>query len=208
MTRYYTSDTHFGHVNIIELCERPFADVDEMNAAMIERWNSVVRPRDMVIHFGDVAMGKIADSLPLVGQLNGRKVLIPGNHDRIFSRMTQKQRDRFLPEYAKVFDIILEEQSQLRVGDEWVNACHFPYVGDSHGEDRYADMRPEDDGNVIVHGHVHEEWVQNGRQINVGVDVWDFMPVHEDQLEVLVREARLYPDRFVAKSGEVRPVRA
>lgn len=54
---FFTSDTHFGHVNIILYCNRPFASVLEMNEQVIARWNDRVGPRDTVYHLGDFAMG-------------------------------------------------------------------------------------------------------------------------------------------------------
>jgi calcineurin-like phosphoesterase family protein len=178
---WFTSDTHFGHARIIELCNRPFSSVDEMNEAIIDNWNAVVNPGDIVFHMGDVAMGTIADSLPLVSRLNGRKRLIIGNHDRIFSENKDSMRERFLPIYLQHFERVSTSDF---IGH--ISMSHFPFDGDSHEEDRFSDLRPVDDGQWLVHGHVHDEWKINGRQINVGVDVWDFTPVHLDQiLEVI-----------------------
>ena len=63
MTTWFTSDLHFGHANIIEYSGRPFRDVDHMNRALIERWNALVQPADTVWVLGDVAMGRITDTL-------------------------------------------------------------------------------------------------------------------------------------------------
>ena len=70
-----------SHSNIIEYCNRPFKDVYEMNEAMINNWNKVVRKEDKVIMNGDFALcGK--DKIIEIGQrLNGRKTLILGNHE-------------------------------------------------------------------------------------------------------------------------------
>jgi calcineurin-like phosphoesterase family protein len=174
---WFTSDTHFGHARIIELCDRPFASVEHMNEAIIERWNAVVKPNDTVFHLGDVAMGTIADSLPLVSRLNGHKALIIGNHDRIFCENKPTMKERFWPIYREHFEWIGEGSDQ---GDFILN--HFPYEGDSHEEERHTDLRPVDRGQWLVHGHVHTEWKVRGRQINVGVDVWDFTPVHLEQI--------------------------
>ncbi len=46
MTRFFTADLHLGHRNIIEYSGRPFRDADEMNAALVERWNDFVSPDD------------------------------------------------------------------------------------------------------------------------------------------------------------------
>lgn len=60
---------------------------------------------------------------------------------------------------------------------------HYPYAGDSQdGPDRYTERRPADEGGWLLHGHVHHQWRVNGRQINVGVDVWDFAPVSAETL--------------------------
>ena len=82
MARYFTADLHLGHRNIVDYSSRPFRDADQMNDALIERWNSTVAPEDEVIVLGDFAMGRIDETLPIAGVLNGRKVLLAGNHDR------------------------------------------------------------------------------------------------------------------------------
>ena len=51
--RYFTSDLHFGHRAVIEYAKRPFASVDEMDAAMIARWNAAVKPDGIVFVVGD-----------------------------------------------------------------------------------------------------------------------------------------------------------
>lgn len=50
---FFTSDTHFGHANIIRFCKRPFENVEEMNEALIENWNKVVSDDDTVFHLGE-----------------------------------------------------------------------------------------------------------------------------------------------------------
>lgn len=174
---FFTSDTHFGHARINELAGRPFNSVEEMNETLIDNWNSVVRKGDTVIHLGDVALGPIAETLPLVGRCNGRKILVPGNHDRVFSGNKPDYIARFAPMYKAAFDEIYPEITEF---DDYAIMCHFPYSGDSHADDRYTDKRPVDIGAPLIHGHVHEQWRINGRQFNVGVDVNDFTPVHVD----------------------------
>ena len=78
MAFFFTSDTHFGHKNIIEYCKRPFKDVDEMNEKLIENWNSVVQPTDVVYHLGDFAFRGF---FRYKNRLNGTIHLIKGNHD-------------------------------------------------------------------------------------------------------------------------------
>ncbi len=54
-------------------------------------------------------------------------------------------------------------------------------------DDRFPEYRPIDNGKVLLHGHVHERWLTNGKQINVGVDVWDYAPVSEQQVRNLLK---------------------
>jgi calcineurin-like phosphoesterase family protein len=63
---------------------------------------------------------------------------------------------------------------------------HFPYEGDSQERDRYSQARPRDEGDWLLHGHVHEAWRQRGRQINVGIDAWGGRPVSIDEITDLI----------------------
>jgi calcineurin-like phosphoesterase family protein len=186
MTVWFSSDLHFGHANIIGYSDRPFRDVGAMNRAMIERWNAVVAPYDTVWMLGDIALGRIEESLPLVGQLNGVKRLVAGNHDRCWPSLGTKA-DKWVERYLDAgFTEIANNEVTLQVGDTSVRACHFPYRGDSHDHDRYVEERPVDDGGWLLHGHVHERWRQRERMINVGVDAWNYQPVSETELADLI----------------------
>lgn len=183
MSTYFTSDQHFGHANILSYCNRPFSDVDEMNEALIDNWNSTVAPDDTVYVLGDLALGSLSASLARTAELHGTKRLVPGNHDRPWEG--HKKPSHHAAYEAAGFDI-LPSQVTLDLGVE-VLLCHFPYVGDSHDTDRYTSMRPIDVGGWLLHGHVHDSWKKRDRMINVGVDVWDFTPVHADELITLMQ---------------------
>lgn len=81
MEIFFTSDNHFGHINIIRYCNRPFRDAEEMNETMIANWNSLVSEEDVVFNLGDFFFSEklISSILP---KLNGKIVWILGNHDR------------------------------------------------------------------------------------------------------------------------------
>jgi calcineurin-like phosphoesterase family protein len=196
--RFFTSDTHFGHANIIRYSNRPFVDVPAMNEALIENWNAVVRPEDTVYHLGDVALGPWTEWDSILTRLNGYKILLIGNHDRIFKGMSTKQQEKFTEHYERWFDECWDEKSiNLRDGTR-VNLSHFPYEGDSHGEDRYREFRTRDNGQILIHGHTHAEhdklgidsrvsWSNKGTlQIHVGQDAWGYRPVGEDEVIRLI----------------------
>ncbi|MCU1461671.1 MAG: metallophosphoesterase [Acidimicrobiales bacterium] len=193
MTRFFTADLHLGHRNIIDYSGRPFRDVDEMNVALIERWNETVDDADEVIVLGDFAMGRIDETLPLVGVLHGRKVLLTGNHDRCWfghRKGVETSTARYLD---AGFDEIWQDRVELDLAGRRVTACHFPYRGDSHDHDRYVAHRPVDKGAWLLHGHVHERWQVRDRMINVGVDVWAYRPVSERDLSDLVTARAGHP---------------
>ena len=186
MTTWFTADLHLGHRNIIGYCGRPFADVGAMDEELVGRWNDTVGPADTVWVLGDVALGRIEESLSLVGRLGGRKLLVAGNHDRCWAghgRRSKGWTERYL---AAGFEAVHQGEIALDVGGVVVVACHFPYRGDSHDHDRYVEHRPADRGQWLLHGHVHDRWRQSDRMINVGVDAWDYRPVSEATLATLI----------------------
>jgi len=196
MTTWWTSDTHFSHANIIRYSKRPFASVDEMNRELIRRWNERVAPDDVVWHLGDLALGKdIRRQVALTSELNGRRRLVPGNHDRVASFFEGgDQRDKFWRDYEAAGWEIMPEELEHDIAGHRVVVSHFPYTGDSQHMERYLHRRPTDRGLPVIHGHVHGEFAERGRQFNVGVDVRDYVPVNENEiikwLESLPAEAR------------------
>lgn len=179
---FFSSDLHFGHKNVAEQW-RPFGDVDTMNEVLIENWNNVVAPGDEVWLLGDAVMGTFTENVHLLGRLNGKIRLIPGNHDRVHPAYGEKRPHKiaeFTELYARYVTI-----APLVVEKYGFRMCHFPSSGDHTEEERYTEYRPADDGKILLHGHVHNLWKVNGRQINAGVDVWDFRPVHLDDIRAL-----------------------
>jgi calcineurin-like phosphoesterase family protein len=134
-------------------------DVDAMDMELTRRWNERVKPGDTVYHIGDVAMGK-RDRLPgYRAALNGRIILILGNHDRSKKAMLEAGFD-------EVYDSLRIEVSGLKL-----YLSHHPPSPERYGYCDYA-----------LCGHVHEAWARKGKVINVGVDVRDFRPVTIEEL--------------------------
>lgn len=195
---WYTSDTHFGHARIAEFCPQRQTwfgmdgpgDIETMNVGLMNAWNAQVAPDDIVYHLGDFAMGQIDHSLSFASRLNGQIRLTLGNHDRphpSYSKTPEKQ-VHWEARYAEagIWSIGMGDYHAL--GGHRFVVSHFPYTGDSEGEDRYPQYRPEDRGEVLVHGHIHDMWQVNGRQINVGFDAWGRL-LHSDEVEELVKKA-------------------
>jgi calcineurin-like phosphoesterase family protein len=179
MKTWFTADLHLGHQNIIRYCDRPYRTVAEMNEDLVARWNERVAPEDTVWVLGDVAMGQIATNLPLARRLRGTKHLVAGNHDRCWAGYGKKAAQAAAMYRNAGFETI-RTTHELELAGRRVLLNHFPYEGDSHAEDRFIPWRPVDEGQWLLHGHVHTTWRHNGRMINVGVDVWDLAPVAEE----------------------------
>jgi calcineurin-like phosphoesterase family protein len=195
MTTFFTSDTHFGHARIIELSNRPFKSVQEMNEIIVHNWNALVRPDDTVYHLGDVALGPIEDSLKYISRLNGNITLIVGNHDRMFPPMQkgankaekietwkQKYLAAGFSHVLTSMDMRMASSVDGQRAEYSFRLSHFPYDGDSHGEERHREYRLTDNGTALIHGHTHEDKkFSRSRagtpQIHVGQDAWEFAPV-------------------------------
>lgn len=191
--KFFTSDTHFFHERIIELCERPFNNIHHMNAQIVNNWNRVVQEDDIVYHLGDVMLGQnFEGNVSYLNNLKGYKILVVGNHDRMFGKMSDAKRERWMDVYGNYFNEIHEHITGLELSNgSIVNLSHFPYDGDSHGDDRYVNARLPDDGIPLIHGHTHGNNVVSrsnagSLQVHVGVDAWAFGLVEEDMVEWIV----------------------
>lgn len=192
---FYTSDHHFWHRNIGVLCQRPLVEREEMDELMVQRWNEVVRPGDRVRHLGDFSLS-IAVAERIAPRLNGDITIYSGNHDEFWSHNHKAARAASsLIRASEVFDeVIPEGMGTVNIRGQEVLLSHLPYHGDSRHDERYANLRPRDEGLPIICGHVHTAWKNlngdEGRvhrgQVNVGVDVWDFRPVPEDTVADLL----------------------
>ena len=112
--KFYIADWHYNHANCLAFDNRPFKNVNDMNEALIERWNKAVSQEDVVYILGDMFWCKAADAIPVLDKLNGQKFLIKGNHDRCHDNV-------FMKKFVKVTDY-------MEVNDEGRNVvlCHYP----------------------------------------------------------------------------------
>lgn len=130
---WFISDTHFYHDNIIKYCNRPFANIDEMNEALIQRWNSVVGKDDVIWHLGDFVLGK-KDNISIIKRLNGKINLVLGNHDH------QKFKFYYEAGFNRVYDrpVIINNFYILSHAPlEWVQNPMFNIFGHVHGNPIY-----------------------------------------------------------------------
>lgn len=152
---YVISDTHFNHANIIKYCNRPYANIEDMNKDIIDKWNSIItNPLDIVYHLGDVAFGGVEKTKPILAQLNGYKLLVLGNHDIKISSNTWK---------AMGFSGIYNKPTQL--GSLYI-LSHEP-----------LDEINIPKGAINIHGHVHDNPLKSSKHICVSIECTGYKPV-------------------------------
>ena len=174
---FFTSDTHFCHTNIIKYCDRPYKNAEEMNQALIDNWNSVVNPKDVIFHLGDFAMNASTKSVQhIINRLNGKKYLVIGNHEK--SALSKQ----FLRDFWEgIYDIaeIYVEDEEISYGKQHLVMCHYPMLtwNASHRN------------SWQLFGHVHGGLSNKGEikhspsQMDVGVDCHNFTPISYQQVK-------------------------
>src|SRR5580704_742356 len=88
---WFTADFHLGHTNIIRYCSRPFATVEEMDQAIVERLNASVKPNDVLYFLGDFCMGNQIRVRAYRRRIECKKIFaVPGNHDKQIAQVERR----------------------------------------------------------------------------------------------------------------------
>ena len=169
---FLTSDSHLGHFNICKYCHRPFQSRSEMDQTLIKNWNAVVPEDGIVVHCGDFMLPHnedIKEYNKYLNQLNGRVLLLRGNHD--------------LASLDWVSDklIAVRDQAMIVVDGVKIFAQHYPcaaFNGDYHV---YGHIHTLADGSCYgIDGDVTK--VMRKNTYDVGVDQNGYTPVSYWQL--------------------------
>lgn len=183
---YFTSDTHYGHANIIKYCNRPFGSLDEMHEVMIERWNARVKPGDVVYHVGDFALRMgVPEVEAIVRRLRGEIHLVLGNHD-LKNKSVLRAKGFAEQAYYK----------ELKINEQKIILCHYPFL--TWNKSHY--------GSWDLHGHCHGSLKaptcvfckksndeRTSRRLDIGVDCWNFTPVSFDEVKTEMDKVEFKP---------------
>lgn len=190
---FFTSDTHFNHTNIIKYCDRPFASIEEMNETLIDNWNSVVGPKDIIFHLGDFSFGGELEWTKILRRLNGRVYLILGNHD--LNTMGQG--------LISGFEHVAMEM-RIQIGNQKIYLNHFPFLcfegeskdvwqlfGHVHTRKSFNSLSTSEPS-TNYKGHVAVDALRLQylfpTQYDVGVDNNNFTPVSFEQLKCIIQK--------------------
>jgi calcineurin-like phosphoesterase family protein len=170
MDHWFTSDTHWGHTNIIKYSSRPFKDVDEMNEKMLQEWNKLVKPGDIVHHNGDVAFMPYPKLKSYLWRCNGNIEVVLGNHDK---EVIKNRAD--LLKQGKITSIVHYNELKLP-------GC--PMIVLFHYGQRVWNKSHH--GSIHLYGHSHGSLPPHGLSVDIGVDskeiTPEYRPIHLDEI--------------------------
>lgn len=200
MIVYFTSDLHLGHENIIKYCNRPFKSVEDMDQAIIDRWNKTVKPEDTVFILGDISFYKNVDrTAAILKALPGEKIAIWGNHDKKI-RKDINILTAFVAA-ADIMEIYVDDEAGVflpgvergKGGRQKVVLCHYSMRvwNKSHA------------GAWQLYGHSHGSLPDNPNSLSldVGVDCWDFTPVSYFQIKERMAKKTFKPIDHHGRKG-------
>jgi len=166
---YITSDTHYGHKNIVRGTTnwrtqdgevpvdstRDFQTIEQMNERLIDGINHFVGQDDTLIMLGDVSFGGFDNIGIFLERLVCHNIhLILGNHDHHIDRNYDFVQKRFLS---------VQHYLEVNIEGKDFVLCHYP-LQSWNGLNK---------GVIHLHGHVHlgpNRKFGNGKRLDVGVD--------------------------------------
>ncbi len=166
---FFTSDTHFGHPNIVRGCSnwndkgqcRDFDSLQLMNEALVERINHSVKENDVLYHLGDWSFGGFDNIKLFRDQVNCKNIhLVLGNHDHHILRNKNNIRSLFASIYEFGRYLVINKQMFI--------LCHYSM--------RVWDKSHH--GSIHLFGHSHGTLPGTGRSMDVGVDTNKLFPYH------------------------------
>lgn len=174
---WFTSDTHFYHDQDFLYGPRGYKSIEEMNEASIERWNSVVRPGDVVYHLGDVLMNHY--DINIINRLNGTIFLVRGNHD------TDNKLSAIAATGKLANTSCVPTSELIKFGKLSLFICHYPVLT-ANFDDKHFSQHV-----INLHGHTHQKgnWLfaDNPFIYHVGLDSHDMKPVHIEEIIADIR---------------------
>lgn len=168
---WFTSDTHFGHENVLGFCDRPWDTIQAMNDQLIDNINRLVAPDDTLYHLGDYSFKMTsADAADLRKRINCKDIhLIPGNHDKDWTQ----------PAVSWAFKVE-KPICVLKVEKMKLVLSHYPM----------ADWQGMAYGSIHLHGHIHTDGMKYNElnrmqglyRYDVGVDANGYQPVSLEEI--------------------------
>jgi calcineurin-like phosphoesterase family protein len=160
---WFTADFHLGHANIIRYCNRPFATVEEMDQAIVERLNASVKRDDVLCFLGNFSMGGKQRIFAYRRRIHCKKIFaVPGNHD--------KQARKLKEEFFR-----LDNLAEVSIHGQLIVLCHYAL--------RVWNRSNRGSWHLYGHSHGRLPQVANSLSMDVGADTHNFRPWHFDEIK-------------------------
>ena len=176
---FFTSDTHFGHTNILKYCNRLFIDTNKMDKQLIINWNSRIKSNDDVYFLGDLTLSNNIEYIEdILSQLNGNIYVIKGNHDKglikyfNYERQTKNEKDWLIKE---MYDYL-----QIKINNKTFVLFHYP-IEDWAWSGTSIHLHGHLHGNTKLHYHdVQKHNLRN--RLDIGYDTNGLFPYSCDDV--------------------------
>lgn len=175
---WFTSDLHMMHNKAFLWEPRGFSNEKEMCEALVENWNKIVKPEDIVYDLGDMALSDVQVAAKYLQKLNGKHFWIRGNHD------TENKVDYIMNAcwdkmyYCGWAEVIKHNKQSLYMS-------HYPTLTSNYDDKKFSQHV------INLHGHTHQQtnWLHadNPFMYHVGVDSHNNTPVHIDEVLTDIR---------------------
>lgn len=169
MSKFVTSDLHFGHDRKFIYEPRGFSSIEEHDEAIVTNWNKIVKsPYDEVYVLGDLMLGDIKHGIEYLSRLNGQIHIVCGNHDT----------DNRIVNYMELFNVIyLGYASQINYKGYHFYLSHFPTITGNLEQESLKKMTL----NLFGHTHSKERFYNDiPFMYNVALDANDCIPIELD----------------------------
>lgn len=174
MKLYFTADLHFNHFPIIQYCNRPFKNIDEMNETLIYNWNKAIPPTGIVYVLGDLIFGRkkgygTLDVKKILNRLHGQIILIEGDHDKPAKKLYKEG-------YKKIVKIT--PLHRIKIDGQDIILCH--YCMRVWYKSHYNSWH--------LYGHSHGRLEPIGKSLDVGVDNHCFFPWTWEEIKEYMKD--------------------
>lgn len=167
---WFTSDQHFGHKNILKLSKRPFGEIDHHDDVLIDNYNKLISNEDTCYILGDICWKQSYESYKkCFNRLNGKKIVIIGNHDNKQNLIKCKKE-------GLILDVC--ENKLLQIGKNLVFLSHFAH----------REWKSYYKGAYHLYGHSHGNLEDYKQSTDIGVDMWEYEPVSWDEVKQYIDE--------------------
>lgn len=200
---WFTSDTHFGHKNIVRgvtgwednTKTRNFNTVEEHNTCIVDRINSLVKYDDVLYHLGDWSFGGHENIKVFRDRICCSEIhLILGNHDNHVKPKDSPYRSLFESVNSTLeLNLKIDSEKSGKFGKQLFFLSHYAHLvwNKSHHD------------SIHLFGHSHGNLLGIGRSMDVGVDTHDYYPYHIDEILFMLRDIKTpILDHHNAKTNE------